>query len=195
MRTDKRIRRVVVGITGASGTAIGLRVLKVLRELPDVEVHLVVSSAGMRTLRYECDVTPGEVRELAHVYHRTKDIGASIASGSFDVHSMLVVPCSIKTLSAVATGYTDDLVSRAADVCLKEGRPLLLMVRETPLHLGHLRSMVAVTEAGAIIAPPVPAFYPRPESVDDLIDHVARRALARVGLWELAPEEWKGEDV
>ncbi|WP_133850090.1 UbiX family flavin prenyltransferase [Labedaea rhizosphaerae] len=195
MRSDRRIRRVVVGITGASGTAIGLRVLTVLRELPDVEVHLVVSSAGMRTLRYECDVTPGEVRELAHVFHRAKDIGASIASGSFDVHSMLVVPCSIKTLSAVATGYTDDLVSRAADVCLKEGRPLLLMVRETPLHLGHLRSMVAVTEAGAIIAPPVPAFYPRPESVDDLIDHVARRALARVGLGELAPEEWKGEEV
>jgi 4-hydroxy-3-polyprenylbenzoate decarboxylase len=161
MRTDKRIRRVIVGITGASGTAIGLRVLTVLRELPDVEVHLVVSSAGMRTLRYECDVSPRDVRELAHVHHRAKDIGASIASGSFDVHSMLIVPCSIKTLSAVATGYTDDLVSRAADVCLKEGRPLLLMVRETPLHLGHLRSMVAVTGAGAISPPAAGRSAPR----------------------------------
>ncbi|MCE7002066.1 UbiX family flavin prenyltransferase [Kibdelosporangium philippinense] len=186
-------RRIVVAITGASGTAIGVRVLALLREIEDVEIHLVVSKAGMITLRHECGLTPRDIRAMADVVHPSADIGASIASGSFPVHAMLVVPCSIKTMSAVATGYTDDLVTRAADVCLKEGRPLLLMVRETPLHLGHLRSMVAVTEAGAIIAPPVPAFYPQPKSIDDLIDHTARRALSRVGLWELAPAPWEGD--
>ncbi|MEV4314189.1 UbiX family flavin prenyltransferase [Actinocrispum sp. NPDC049592] len=186
-------KRVVVAITGASGTAIGVRVLELLNDLAGVEIHLVVSKAGMMTLRHECGMTPRDIRALADVHHRAGDIGASIASGSFPVHSMLVTPCSIKTMSAVAMGYTDDLVTRAADVCLKEGRPLLLMVRETPLHLGHLRSMVAVTEAGAIIAPPVPAFYPQPKSIDDMVDHIARRALARVGLWELAPEPWQGD--
>jgi 4-hydroxy-3-polyprenylbenzoate decarboxylase len=186
-------RRVVLGITGASGAAFGLRVLTLLRDAPDVETHLVVSRAGAVTLRYECDVTLAEVRAMADVSYRAGDIGAAIASGSFPVDAMIVAPCSIKTLSAIALGYTDDLVSRAADVCLKEGRPLLLMVRETPLHLGHLRTMVAATEAGAIIAPPVPAFYPRPKTIDDMIDHSARRALARVGLTELAPAAWQGE--
>jgi flavin prenyltransferase len=183
----------VVAVTGASGAAIGVRVLELLRDLADVEIHLVVSKAGMITLRHECGLTPREVRAMADVFHVTADIGASIASGSFPVHSMLVVPCSIKTMSAVAMGYTDDLVTRAADVCLKEGRPLLLMVRETPFHLGHLRSMVAVTEAGAIIAPPVPAFYPQPKSIEDVVDHIARRALSRVGLTELAPAPWEGD--
>ncbi|HEY1570587.1 MAG TPA: UbiX family flavin prenyltransferase [Pseudonocardiaceae bacterium] len=186
-------RRVIVGITGASGAAYGLRILTLLRAAADVETHLVVSRAGALTLRHECDVSLAQVRELADVSYRPGDIGAAIASGSFAVDAMVVAPCSIKTLAAIALSYTDDLVSRAADVCLKEGRPLLLMVRETPLHIGHLRTMVAVTEAGAIIAPPVPAFYPRPESVDDMIDHSARRALARVGLTELAPPAWEGE--
>jgi 4-hydroxy-3-polyprenylbenzoate decarboxylase len=191
--SDGRPRRVVLAITGASGAAIGLRVLALLRDTPDVESHLVVSRAGAVTLRHECDVALSDVRDMADVTYRTGDIGAAIASGSFPVDAMIVAPCSIKTLAAIAYTYTDDLVSRAADVCLKEGRPLLLMVRETPLHLGHLRSMVAATEAGAIIAPPVPAFYPRPESIDDMIDHSARRALARVGLRELAPAAWQGE--
>jgi 4-hydroxy-3-polyprenylbenzoate decarboxylase len=186
-------RRVVLGITGASGAAFGLRVLTLLRDAQDVETHLVVSRAGAVTLRYECDVTLSEVRAMADVSYRSGDIGAAIASGSFPVAAMIVAPCSIKTLAAIALSYTDDLISRAADVCLKEGRPLLLMVRETPLHLGHLRTMVAATEAGAIIAPPVPAFYPRPRSIDDMIDHSARRALARVGLTELAPAAWQGE--
>lgn len=190
---DGRVRRVIVGITGASGAAYGLRTLTLLRDAPDVETHLVVSRAGAMTLRHECDVTLADVRALADVAYRPGDIGAAIASGSFQVDAMIVAPCSIKTLSAIALSYTDDLVSRAADVCLKEGRPLLLMVRETPLHLGHLRTMVAATEAGAIIAPPVPAFYPRPGSVDEMIDHSARRALARVGLTELAPVAWQGE--
>jgi 4-hydroxy-3-polyprenylbenzoate decarboxylase len=188
-----RKRRVVLGITGASGAAFGLRMLTLLRDAEDVETHLVVSKAGAVTLRYECDVSLSEVRAMADISYRSGDIGAAIASGSFPVEAMIVAPCSIKTLSAIALSYTDDLVSRAADVCLKEGRPLLLMVRETPLHLGHLRTMVAATEAGAIIAPPVPAFYPRPESIDAMIDHSARRALARVGLTELAPAAWQGE--
>ncbi|WP_372664522.1 UbiX family flavin prenyltransferase [Amycolatopsis kentuckyensis] len=127
------------------------------------------------------------------MHHRPGEIGASIASGSFPVDAMLVAPCSIKTLSAIAWSYTDDLVSRAADVCLKEGRPLLLMVRETPLHVGHLRAMTAAAEAGAIIAPPVPAFYPNPATLDDVVDHTARRALARVGVTDLAPPAWNGD--
>ena len=191
--SDGRRRRVVIAITGASGAAFGLRMLSLLRDAEDVESHLVVSRAGAVTLRHECDVSLAEVRAMADVSYRPGDIGAAIASGSFPVDAMVVAPCSIKTLAAIAMSYTDDLVSRAADVCLKEGRPLLLMVRETPLHLGHLRTMVAATEAGAIIAPPVPAFYPRPESIDAMIDHSARRALARVGLSELAPAAWQGE--
>jgi 4-hydroxy-3-polyprenylbenzoate decarboxylase len=188
-----RRRKVVVAITGASGVCIGVRMLDLLREQDDIETHLVVSKAGIMTLRYECDMSLRDVQSRADVTHRASEIGASIASGSYPVEAMLVAPCSVKTMSAIATGYTDDLVSRAADVCLKEGRPLLLLVRESPLHLGHLRSMVAVTEAGGIIAPPVPAFYPRPDSVDDIVDYTARRALARVGLWELAPVAWEGE--
>ncbi|MEV4143685.1 UbiX family flavin prenyltransferase [Amycolatopsis sp. NPDC049691] len=186
-------RNVVVAITGASGACLGVRVLQLLREQPGIRTHLVLSKAGILTLRHECDLTVTDVRALADVTYRPGEIGAAIASGSFPVAAMLVAPCSVKTLSAIATGYTDDLVSRAADVCLKEGRPLLLMVRETPLHLGHLKSMVAVTEAGAIVAPPVPAFYPRPRTVGDLVDYTARRALARVGLSELAPQPWDGE--
>lgn len=186
-------RRVIVAITGASGAAIGLRMLELLRDAKDVESHLVVSKAGALTLRHECDVSLADVRAMADVSYRSGDISAAIASGSYPVDAMLVAPCSIKTLSAIAYSHADDLVTRSADVCLKEGRPLLLMVRETPLHLGHLRAMVAVTEAGAIIAPPVPAFYPRPESIDDMIDHSARRALARVGLRELAPAAWQGD--
>jgi flavin prenyltransferase len=191
--TQRRSRRVVVGITGASGARYGVRVLELLRDAPDIEVHLVVSSAGIVTLRHECDIRPRDLDALADVRHTAGEIGATVASGSFDVTAMLVVPCSIKTLSGIAHCYADDLVTRAADVCLKEGRPLLLMVRETPLHLGHLRAMTAAAEAGAIIAPPVPAFYPRPTSVDEIVDHTARRALARVGLTEFAPEPWGGD--
>lgn len=186
-------KRVVVAITGASGACYGVRVLQLLRQEPDVDVHLVMSKAGAVTLRHECGMNAQQVQRLADTYHRATDIGASIASGSFRVDAMLVVPCSIKTLSSIAYSYSGDLVSRAADVCLKEGRPLLLMVRETPLHLGHLRAMTAATEAGAIVAPPVPAFYAAPQSVDEIVDHTARRALARVGLHELAPEPWNGE--
>ena len=191
--STRQRRRVVLAITGASGACYGLRILELLGQEPAIEVHLVVSKAGMITMRHECGLSARQIRRLAEVNHRSSDIAASIASGSFPVEAMLVAPCSIKTLSAIAHSYSTDLISRAADVCLKEGRPLLLMVRETPLHLGHLRAMVTATEAGAIVAPPVPAFYARPRSLDDLVDHTARRALARVGFTELAPKPWEGD--
>lgn len=186
-------RAIVIAITGASGAVYGLRMLNLLREVPEIETHLVVSRAGALTLRHECGVTLRDVRALADVNYGAGEIGAAIASGSFPVEAMVVAPCSIKTLSAISTSYTDDLVSRAADVCLKEGRPLLLLLRETPLHLGHLRAMTAAAEAGAIIAPPVPAFYPQPVSIEEMVDHTARRALARVGVGEVAPKPWEGD--
>jgi flavin prenyltransferase len=185
-------RRVVVAITGASGAAYGVRVLELLRTVSDVETHLVVSHAAALTLGQECGLTVRDVARLADVTHKPAAVGASIASGSFRVEAMVVAPCSIKTVSAIAHSYADDLITRAADVCLKEGRPLLLLVRETPLHLGHLRVLTAAAEAGAIIAPPVPGLYARPATVADLIDHTARRALVRVGFAELAPEPWIG---
>jgi 4-hydroxy-3-polyprenylbenzoate decarboxylase len=187
-----RPKRVVVAITGASGAAYGVRVLELLRTLPHVESHLVVSHAAGLTLSQECGLSARDVGALADVTHRPAAVGASIASGSFPVDAMIVAPCSIKTVSAIAHSYADDLVTRAADVCLKEGRPLLLLVRETPLHVGHLRVLTAAAEAGAIIAPPVPALYARPTSVADLIDHTARRALVRLGFEELAPRPWAG---
>jgi 4-hydroxy-3-polyprenylbenzoate decarboxylase len=184
--------RIVMAMTGASGAPYGVRMLRLLRETPGVETHLVLSRAAALTIRQECELDVRAVEELADVVHRPSAVGASIASGSFPVHAMLVVPCSIKTLSAIAHSYADNLASRAADVCLKEGRPLLLMVRETPLHLGHLRAMTAAAEAGAILMPPVPAFYARPTSVDDIVEHTVRRALARVGVPGVAPAEWDG---
>lgn len=186
-------RTVIVAITGASGAPYGLRMLQLLRDQPSIETHLIVSRAGALTLRHECGVSAREVEALADVTYRPADVGAAIASGSFPADAMVVAPCSIKTLSAIAWTYADDLISRAADVCLKEGRPLLLLVRETPLHLGHLRAMTAAAEAGAIIAPPVPAFYAQPLSIEEMVDHTARRALARVGVREVAPKPWQGE--
>jgi 4-hydroxy-3-polyprenylbenzoate decarboxylase len=192
LREDET-RTIIVAITGASGAVYGLRMLTLLRDQPDVETHLIVSRAGGMTLRHECGVSVREAEALADVTYRPGDVGAAIASGSFPADAMVVAPCSIKTLSAIAHTYADDLISRAADVCLKEGRPLLLLVRETPLHLGHLRTMTAAAEAGAIIAPPVPAFYAQPVSIEEMVDHTARRALARVGVREVAPKPWQGE--
>jgi 4-hydroxy-3-polyprenylbenzoate decarboxylase len=192
LREDET-RTIIVAITGASGAAYGLRMLTLLRDQPDVETHLIVSRAGGMTLRHECGVSVREAEALADVTYRPGDVGAAIASGSFPADAMVVAPCSIKTLSAIAHTYADDLISRAADVCLKEGRPLLLLVRETPLHLGHLRTMTAAAEAGAIIAPPVPALYAQPVSIEEMVDHTARRALARVGVREVAPKPWQGQ--
>lgn len=174
--------RLIVGISGASGVVLGIRILECLKDVPGVETHLVVSKAAERTILLETDYAIDEVQALADVAYPVKDIGAAIASGSFKTAGMIIAPTSIRTLSEIATGVTTSLLTRAADVTLKERRPLVLMVRETPLHLGHIRSMAQVTEMGAIVAPPVPAMYPRPQSLDEVIDHTVGRALDLVGI-------------
>jgi 4-hydroxy-3-polyprenylbenzoate decarboxylase len=168
--------RIVVGISGASGIVYGVRMLQVLRQL-NIETHLVMSKSAQVTLAHESRLSVADVKKLADVNYANTDIGAAISSGSFKAAGMIVAPCSIKTLSEIATGVTSNLLSRAADVILKERKRLVLMVRETPLHLNHLRSMTQVTEAGAIIYPPVPAFYARPESIEAMIDHTIGRVL------------------
>lgn len=177
------VERVVVGVSGASGAPIAVAVVEKLAALDGVEIHLVVSDAAKRTL--EAEVGPdalSRIRTLGHRNYPVADIGAAIASGSFPVRGMIVVPCSMRTLSAIATGQTDTLIARAADVQLKERRRLVLMARETPLHLGHLRNMVAVTEMGAMVMPPVPAFYHRPRTVAEIVDHLAARAIDQLSL-------------
>jgi len=174
-------KRLVVGISGASGAILGIRFLRALNEL-GVESHLVVSPAAERTINQETGWQVRQVQELASVVYRYEDIGASIASGSFMSDGMAVIPCSIKTLSAIASSYSADLLARAADVTLKEGRPLLLVVRETPLHPGHLRLMTEAVDAGAVIFPPVPAFYARPQSIEQMVDDMVGRALLRLGI-------------
>lgn len=173
--------RIVVGISGASGVAYGIAALKLLRGL-GIETHVVMSRAAQVTLAHESDLGVADVRALASVWYGNEDIGAAISSGSFAVRGMIVAPCSIKTLSEIATGITGSLLSRAADVMLKERRRLVLMVRETPLHAGHLKNMLAATEAGAIICPPVPAFYARPETLEDIVNHSVGRVLDLFGL-------------
>ncbi|KQY07013.1 3-octaprenyl-4-hydroxybenzoate carboxy-lyase [Mycobacterium sp. Root135] len=187
--------RVIVGITGASGTAYGVRLLEVLQQEPDVETHLVMSQSARRTMHYELDMTVGEIEALANVVHKPNDIGASIASGSFRAHAMVVAPCSMKTAAGIATSYSDNLLLRAADVMLKERRRLVLLVRETPLHLGHLRILTQLAEIGAIIMPAAPAFYQRPETIDDLIDQTVNRVLdlADVELRRDLFARWTGE--
>ena len=176
------LRRLIVGISGASGVIYGIRLLQVLQQGGEIETHLVLSAAAKATIAQETNWKVSEVEALAAVVHNPNDIGASIASGSFTTMGMVIVPCSIKTLSAVANCYSADLMSRAADVCLKEGRPLILAVRETPLHPGHLRLMSLAASSGAVIFPPVPAFYDRPTSVEGMIDQIVGRILLRVGI-------------
>jgi 4-hydroxy-3-polyprenylbenzoate decarboxylase len=185
-------RRVIVGISGASGSIYGVRLLEALRRDSDVETHLVMSSSGKRTLVEETDLAVKQVEALADVVYDDRDLGASLASGSFRTAGMIVAPCSIKTLSALASGHADTLIARAGDVTLKEGRPLLALVREAPLHLGHLRQMVALAELGGIVFPPVPAFYQRPKTLDDVVDHTVARVLARMGLAKESVPEWTG---
>ncbi|PXW24765.1 UbiX family flavin prenyltransferase [Paraburkholderia caballeronis] len=182
-------RRLVVGISGASGVVYGVRLLQLLRQL-DIESHLVMSRSAQVTLAHESPYSVADVRALATVSYSNTDIGAAISSGSFPVMGMVVAPCSIRTLSEVATGVTSGLLSRAADVTLKERRRLVLMVRETPLHLGHLRSMASVTEAGAIVYPPVPAFYANPESLDEMVDHTLGRVLDLFGIETSVVHRW-----
>ncbi|HYH20931.1 MAG TPA: UbiX family flavin prenyltransferase [Azospirillum sp.] len=173
--------RIVVGISGASGVILGVRLLEILRRI-GVESHLVISRAAEVTLAHETDLKPAQVRALAAVNHAAADIGAAIASGSFRTMGMIVAPCSIRTMSEIASGVTSSLLTRAADVMLKERRPLVLLVRETPLHLGHLRTMTQLAEMGAVVAPPVPAFYAKPQSLDDMVNHTVGRALDLFGL-------------
>lgn len=184
-------RRLVIGITGASGVILGIRLLEILAR-GEIETHLVLSPAARATIAQETDWKVSEVQNLADVNYSHQDIGAAIASGSFGTLGMIVIPCSIKTLSAIANSYTDDLISRAADVTMKEGRSLLLVVRETPLHRGQLRLLSLAAEAGAIIFPPVPAYYARPRSLDDVINNTVGRVLARLGIENQEYMEWKG---
>ena len=185
--------RLVVGLSGASGVAYGLRALDACREL-GVESHLVMSRSSALTLAQETELSLADVQARADVSYKVGDVGAAIASGSFRTLGMIVAPCSVRTMSEIATGVTASLLTRAADVVLKERRPLVLMVRETPLHLGHLRTLVKLTEMGAIIAPPVPAFYAHPQTLDEMVDQTVGRALDLFGLSWNPVKRW-GEDV
>ncbi|HET8568995.1 MAG TPA: UbiX family flavin prenyltransferase [Candidatus Limnocylindria bacterium] len=185
-------RRVVVGISGASGAIYGVRTLRALRAATDVEIHLIVSSGGRATIEYETDSTVDEVLALAHHVHDPKDLAAPLSSGTFLTSGMIVAPCSMKTLSAIANSYNDELMTRAADVHLKERRPLVLMVRETPLHAGHLRLMREASLAGATILPPVPGFYIRPKTIEELVDHSVGKALDQLGIEHSLFKRWGG---
>jgi 4-hydroxy-3-polyprenylbenzoate decarboxylase len=184
-------RRLIVGISGATGVVYGLRLLQMLRRL-EIETHLVMTKAGERTLAYESGHTVRDVRAMADHWYPDADIGAAIASGSFRTMGMVVAPCSVRSLSAIATGNTDGLLTRAADVCLKERRRVVLMLRETPLHAGHIRSMAAATENGAIVFPPVPAFYDRPATIADMVDHTVGRVLDLFDIEAGLVRRWSG---
>ena len=183
--------RLIVGITGATGAVYGVRLLQRARQL-QLLTHLVVTPAGMLNVHHELGLDRAQLGTLADQVHAPGDVGACIASGSFDAAAMAVAPCSMKTLAAVAHGFGDNLLTRACDVTLKERRRLLLMVRETPLNLAHLRNMTAVTEMGGIVFPPLPAFYHRPQSIDELVDDTVERALALLGFSGAAPKVWQG---
>lgn len=185
------MKRLIVGISGASGAIYGIRALEVLRATPEIETHLVVTASGRRTIVEETRFKVAEVESLAHVVHDQRDIGASLASGSFRTAGMLIAPCSMKTLSGIAHSYNDNLLTRAADVCLKERRKLVLLVRETPLHLGHLELMAQVTRYGAIVLPPVPAFYHHPATIDDIVNQSVGKALDQFEIPHRLFKRWK----
>ena len=184
--------RVVIGISGASGSIYGLRLVEKLRRHAEVEIHLVLTRAGEKTLYLETDKLASDVKSLAHFTYSIDDIGCRLASGSFITGGMVIAPCSIHTMSAIATGISSNLLIRAADVVLKEKRRLILMVRETPFHLGHLRTMASLAELGAIIAPPVPAFYHKPQTLLDIVDHSVDRVLDLLGLPDGDAKRWDG---
>jgi 4-hydroxy-3-polyprenylbenzoate decarboxylase len=187
-----KTRRIIVAITGATGAVYGVRLLQRLSATPGVETHLVISDAAALTLHQEVGMQKRDVEALAHVVHKNREIGASVASGSFHTDGMVIAPCSMKTLAAVAHGLSDNLIARAADVVLKERRRLILMVRETPFNLAHLRNMTAVTEMGGIVFPPVPGFYQRPATIDDMVDHTVARVLDLLGIEHALAPEWPG---
>jgi 4-hydroxy-3-polyprenylbenzoate decarboxylase len=188
-------KRIIVAISGASGAVYGVRLLQVLAALGNVQTHLTVSDAGFLNLQQELDMGPADVAALADVVHPVRDVGAAIASGSFQCDGMVVAPCSMRTLASVAHGMSDNLIARAADVMLKERRRLILMVRETPLNLAHLRNMTSVTEMGGIIFPPVPSFYHRPQSIAELVDHTVSRVVDLLGLPQVNAPRWGGLKV
>ena len=184
--------RLIVGISGSTGAIYGVRLLQVLRDVPDVETHLVLSDAARVTIDFETEFSTDEVSGWADHVHGSRDIGASISSGSFVTAGMVIAPCSIRTLSAVANSLNDNLLTRAADVCLKERRKLVMVLRETPLHLGHLRLMLDVTRAGAVMLPPLPAFYHKPQTVLDVVDHTVGKILDQFGIHLDLFERWSG---
>ena len=185
-------QRIIVGISGASGAIYGVRLLQALRTLPGIETHAVISDAGWLNITHELGLERTHAPALADVVHSIDHIGASIASGSFRASGMVVAPCSMRTLAAIAHGLADNLLTRAADVMLKERRRLILLARETPLHLVHLRNMTTVTEMGAIVCPPVPAFYQKPQTVDDIVQHSIARVLDLLGLEQMLAAPWMG---
>ncbi len=187
-------RRLVIGVTGATGSLYAIRMMQTLRaNAPDVETHLIVSGSGVLNIKHELDIGRHEVYALADKVHSIRDVGATIASGAFETAGMVVVPCSMRTLAAVAIGLSDNLITRAADVTLKERRKLVMVVRETPFNLAHLRNMTAITEMGGIIFPPLPAFYHRPKSIEEMVDHTVSRILEMVGIDVNGPR-WAGTD-
>jgi 4-hydroxy-3-polyprenylbenzoate decarboxylase len=186
------VTRIVLGITGATGAIYGVRLLEILRGHADIETHLILSTPAKRTIVEETDWNVADVEALATHRYDNRDIGAAVASGSFRTAGMIVSPCSIKTAGAVASCHTDTLIARAADVTLKEGRPLILLVRETPLHLGHLRCLTSLAEMGAVIMPPMPAFYNRPRDIDDVVNGTVARVLDRLQLPQTLVPEWQG---
>jgi 4-hydroxy-3-polyprenylbenzoate decarboxylase len=189
------MKRIIVAITGASGVIYGIRALAILAGLPEFETHLILSPSAIRTMHEETDWSVDAVKALAHEVHSYRDIGASISSGSYKTVGMLVAPCSIKTLSGIANCYNDELIVRAADVCLKERRRVVLMLRETPLHAGHIALMDQATRNGAIIMPPVPAFYHRPQTIDDIVDQSVGRALDLFDIDPKIVKRWREEQA
>lgn len=185
-------KRLIIAITGATGAVYGVRLLQVLRDAPDIETHLLISDAGVLNLHQELEVNRKEVESLADVIHNVRDVGASIASGSFQSDGMIIAPCSMKTLASVAHGLSDNLITRAADVVLKERRRLVLMVRETPFNLAHLRNMTSVTEMGGIVFPPLPGFYHRPQTVAEMVDHTLGRVLDLFSITHSLAPRWSG---
>ena len=189
---EEDFRRLVVGISGASGVIYGIRILEILNEIETVETHLILTNAAKQTIGMETDFSASQIEELADHTYPIKDISAGPASGTFPCDGMVIAPCSIRTLSAVANSYSSDLLTRTADVTLKEKRPLVLMVRETPLHLGHLRLMQQVAETGGVIFPPVPAFYNKHRDLDEVITHTAKRTLEQAGIVVEGMDRWAG---
>ncbi len=190
--TKEQKKKIIIGISGASGAIYGIRALEMLKSFSEVETHLIISKAAVITINHETSYKLEDVIGLADQYYLISDIGASIASGSFKTHSMLIAPCSIKTMSEIACGITSNLMSRAADVVLKENKKLVLMLRETPLHFGHLSNLTKLSQIGAIIAPPVPAFYTLPRNIDDIINHSVARCLDILGFEVDVLKRWQG---